>query len=81
MVCDGADEVAFAALSFMMEETYTIGYVALTNVHEGWFTALETTPWFQPTTGLENGWFATWPLLHHVFGTDLNVEHTMNYAR
>lgn len=79
--CDGTNNLSIAALSFAMGFSYTVGFVAFENVDENWFQTVRTTPWYEPTPGRSDSFFATWPLMDENLGSAYNVKDTLSEAR
>lgn len=81
MFLDGLRDFTIGALSFIIDNDFTIGFVAFRNIGSKWFDAIRTTPMYTPATGYSDSWFATYPLLDDDLGTEHYIEQTMTTAR
>ncbi|KAE9389477.1 hypothetical protein BT96DRAFT_1003195 [Gymnopus androsaceus JB14] len=81
MFSDGLDNIVIAALSFVIDNNVCIGFVAFRKIKNNWYPSVRTTPWYVPTPGSSDSFFATWPLLDNELGSDHNVKETLRVSR
>lgn len=81
MFHDGLNDFRIGAISFLIENDRSLGFVAFRNITPKWFDAVRTTPMYTPAIGSDDSWFATYPLLDNELGTKHNVEQTLTTAR
>ncbi|KAE9392549.1 hypothetical protein BT96DRAFT_1000276 [Gymnopus androsaceus JB14] len=78
---DGLHSVCITNTAVIVDEGYTVGFVAFRNIRQGWFASIRTTPWFDVVCGSPDAFFSTWPLSDDDLGAPDQVQHAVVTAR
>jgi len=78
---NGSHLVCIMNTTVIVDDGYTVGFVAFRNIHQGWFTSICTTPWFNVVCGWPDAFFSIWPLCDNDLGAPDQVQHAIVTAR
>ncbi|KAE9407558.1 hypothetical protein BT96DRAFT_933307 [Gymnopus androsaceus JB14] len=78
---NGPSEVAITALSFSVDLTNVVGFIAFANVGREWIPSMASNTVYRATPGCQDSFFTTTPLYHGYLSSPHAVAETLCKAR